>query len=547
MNDSTDNSTDRSPRPDEESATPVGSSQTDPTPAAEERPAGDSAQPTPAPAARPTEPLSSYAPPTGPTQPAFASPAPSAPTQNPSAPTQNRYAPSGYGQQTGYPYAPPAPAGAQPVTTGSAPSGPPSDGSGANGSDVAGSDVAAGRKNRRGVVPIIAALAVGALVGGVSGAAVAGATISANQSSQNPVAANPANITVNDAADATAITAVAAAAGPSVVTISVSDSASQSGGTGSGVFLSKDGYVLTNAHVITLDGATATPTVSVQTADGRLFQATIVGTDPVVDLAVLKVDSDGFQPIEFADSDSLNVGDTAVAIGAPLGLANTVTNGIVSSLNRSITVASSAAPGTPEDGQQDPGQSPFDFWQFGQEGQPQPQTQANSTIALSVIQTDAAINPGNSGGALLDDQGRLIGINVAIASAGQGQTQSAAGSIGVGFAIPSNLAERIAGELIQNGTGSHGLLGANVTDVSAADATVVGALIQDVESGGAAEQAGLQAEDIVTKVGDVPVSSRTDLTAQIRALAGGAKTTLTYVRNGDAGTVDVTLGTLSAN
>lgn len=548
MNDSTDNSADRFPRPDGESATPTDSSQPGTIPAGQEHPVSDGApgNATPAPAASSSEPApaastSAYAPPTGPTQPSFAPP----------APTQNRYAPNGYGQQTGYPYAPPTPVGApqatapqpaqgafgQPVTNGPALTGAPSNG-------ASGSVPAAGSKSRRGVVPIIAALAVGALVGGVSGAAVAGATISSNQSSQTPVAANPANITVNDAADATAITAVAAAAGPSVVTISVSDSATQSGGTGSGVILSDDGYVLTNAHVVTLDGASAAPTVSVQTADGRLFQAEVVGTDPISDLAVVKMDGDGFQPIEFSDSDELNVGDTAVAIGAPLGLANTVTNGIVSSLNRSITVASSAAPETPEDSTEDPGESPFDFWQFGQEGQPQ--TQATSTIALSVIQTDAAINPGNSGGALLDDEGRLIGINVAIASAGQGQAQSAAGSIGVGFAIPSNLAERIAGELIADGAGSHGLLGANVTDVSAADATIVGALIQDVEAGGAADQAGLQAEDIVTRVGDVPVTSRTDLTAQIRALAGGAETTLTYVRDGDAATADVTLGTLSA-
>ncbi len=533
MNDTPENPADRSPRPDGEPVTPVESDSTSGRPhtAADGVTTPENASP---PAAAP----SAYAPPTGPTQPNYAPP----------APTQNHYA-NGAPQQSGYPFAPPAAAAraehARQNPGTSYPSAPQPSSQGAFGQPASGSQPAAGpSRSRRGVVPIIAALAVGALVGGVSGAAVAGATISANESGQSTSAANPANITVNDAADATAITAVAAAAGPSVVTISVSDGGSQSGGTGSGVILSEDGYVLTNSHVVTLDGASASPTVSVQTADGRLIQAEVVGTDPISDLAVLKMDGDGFQPIEFADSDQLNVGDTAVAIGAPLGLANTVTNGIVSSLNRSITVASSAAPESPEDSAPEPGESPFDFWQFGQEGQPQ--TQATSTIALSVIQTDAAINPGNSGGALLDDEGRLIGVNVAIASAGQGQSQSAAGSIGVGFAIPSNLAERIAGELVENGAGSHGLLGANVTDVTADDATVVGALIQDVEAGSAADQAGLESGDVVTRVGDVPVTSRTDLTAQIRALAGGAETTLTFVRDGGSETVDVTLGTLGS-
>lgn len=393
-------------------------------------------------------------------------------------------------------------------------------------------------------VGIIAALAVGALVGGVSGAGVAALAISSGQQgSSSQTTAGPANITVNDATDATTITAVAAATGPSVVTISVADQASGSGGTGSGVILTDDGYILTNTHVVTLDGATGAPTISVQTSDGHLYTAELVGTDPIVDLAVIKVDAGSiFKPAEFADSSDLNVGDVAIAIGAPLGLANTVTNGIVSSLNRSITVASSAAPQTEEapDANSNGDQGPFDFWQNGQENT---QTQASATIALPVIQTDAAINPGNSGGALLDSEGKVIGINVAIASAGSGDGSSQAGSIGVGFAIPSNLADRVANEIISTGTGTHGLLGATVSD-AAANSDVVGASIQTVSPSGAAQTAGLRAGDVITAINDLPVTGKNDLTAQVRALAGGADATITYQRGGKSSQTDVTLGTL---
>ncbi len=392
-------------------------------------------------------------------------------------------------------------------------------------------------------VGIIAALAVGALVGGVSGAGVAALAISSNEPPSSQAGAGPANITVNDATNATTITAVAASAGPSVVTISVADDASGSGGTGSGVILTDDGYILTNTHVVTLDGASSAPTVSVQTSDGRRYTADIVGTDPIVDLAVIKVDAGSiFQPAEFANSSDLNVGDVTIAIGAPLGLANSVTSGIVSSLNRSITVASSAAPDTQEapDPNNNGSQGPFDFWQNGQGSTP---SQASSTIALTVIQTDAAINPGNSGGPLLDSEGKVIGINVAIANAGSGDSTSQSGSIGLGFAVPSDLAERIANEIIDSGSGSHGLLGATVSD-AAVDSDVAGASIQTVSPSGAADSAGLKAGDVITAIDDVPVTGRNDLTAQVRALAGGADATITYVRGSDSSTVDVTLGTL---
>jgi len=397
-------------------------------------------------------------------------------------------------------------------------------------------------------IGVVAALAVGALVGGVSGAGVTFWATSQNAGTPATETATPTSITVNDPADATQITAVAAKASPSVVTINVtSDSA---GGTGSGVVLSADGFVLTNTHVVTLDGAASDPTVSVTINDGRLFDATIVGTDPISDLAVIKIDGvTDLQPAEFADSSKLNVGDTAIAIGAPLGLAGTVTNGIVSALNRSITIASSAVPDTSDEetAPDDSGDTPYDFWNFDLPGKdPNATPQSSATISLSVIQTDAAINPGNSGGALLNSDGEVIGINVAIASAGS-SSGGQAGSIGVGFAIPSNLAQRIADELRENGTATHGLLGAMVSDVTdpgAAKSDVVGASIQELVAGGPAETAGLKVGDVVTQLDGIPVTGKNDLTAQIRSLAAGAKATVTYVRDGKASQVDVTLGTL---
>jgi putative serine protease PepD len=396
------------------------------------------------------------------------------------------------------------------------------------------------------VVPVVAALAVGALVGGVSGAGVSMWATSVNTGSPVGSDSTAGTITVNDTDDATLVTAVAAKASPSVVTISVA--AEAAGGTGSGVILTDDGYILTNTHVVTLDGAVGDPEVTVTTSDGRLLPATIVGTDPISDLAVIKVDATDLTPAEFADSDDLNVGDTAIAIGAPLGLAGTVTDGIVSALNRSITVASSAVPEEGDGSEQAPDEeNPFDFWQFDVPGQQQQApTASSSTISLAVIQTDAAINPGNSGGALLDSEGQVIGINVAIASAGGSAGQS--GSIGVGFAIPSNLAQRIADELIEDGSATHGLLGASVADATASesvpDPEVVGASIEELSQGGAAEAAGLQVGDIITRLNGIPITGKTDLTAQVRALAAGADAEVTYVRDGEANTVDVTLGEL---
>ncbi|MBW4033698.1 MAG: PDZ domain-containing protein [Acidobacteria bacterium] len=399
---------------------------------------------------------------------------------------------------------------------------------------------------------MVGALAVGAILGGATGAGVYAAAAGNNSHSQSTVASTPQNITVNNKDNVTTTTAVAAKAGPSVVTISVT--APGESGTGSGVILTSDGYVLTNTHVVTLDGNSASGTIEVTTAGGKLYKAKVVGTDPIVDLAVIKLtDASGLPPIEFGDSSKLNVGQKAIAIGAPLGLSNTVTDGIISSLNRSIQIASSAVPNGGSGGTSTPGggTSPFNFWNFGGgngSGNGGTTTTTPSTqpadIALPVIQTDAPINPGNSGGALLDSQGKLIGINVAIASTGSTTTSGQSGSIGVGFAIPANLAQRISSEIIKTGSGSHGLLGASVTTATSSNSSVVGALIDTVTPGGGAGKAGLQKGDVVTSFNGVPITSSIDLTAQVRSLAPGTTAKLSYVRGNNTNTVDVTLGTL---
>jgi putative serine protease PepD len=247
-------------------------------------------------------------------------------------------------------------------------------------------------------------------------------------------------------------------------------------------------------------------------------------------------DASGLAVMDFADSTKLNVGDTTVAIGAPLGLENTVTTGIISALNRSIQIASSAAPES--DGSEDSESTdPDDLFQFDFPGSGG--GVGSATISLPVIQTDAAINPGNSGGALLDSNGKLIGINVAIATTGSSTETS--GNIGVGFSIPSDLAQRVASEIIENGEATHGLLGANVGD-STTD--VAGAYVDAVTPGGAADEAGLTKGDIITEFNGVTVGSASDLTAQVRYLPAGATTDLEYVRDGKTYTVDVTLGEL---
>ena len=338
----------------------------------------------------------------------------------------------------------------------------------------------------------------------------------------------PTPVVVNRNVDVNWVSGAATVAMASVVTINVGDTSA--GGSGSGVFLNADGYILTNNHVVTLDGQSSNPTVEVQTYDKKTYKATIVGTDPMNDLAVIKIDGTGFKPITFTDSSKLNVGDPVVAIGSPLGLTESVTSGVISALNRTISVSNSSAP-------QDGG---LQLWN-GNAG--------SAPVSLRVIQTDAAINPGNSGGALVNAKGELIGINVAIASTGSSSsTDSQSGNIGVGFSIPSNVAGRIADEIIKDGKATHGLLGAMVTnqlfDEKASTSFSVGALIKEVTAGGAAATAGLQAGDVVTKFNDQVILEAGDLTAAVRWEPAGATATVEYLRDGKTQSAQVTLGSL---
>lgn len=351
---------------------------------------------------------------------------------------------------------------------------------------------------------LIATLALTALVGGGAGAAVA--TVLADDGS--PAASPTAQtITVANAATATEVTAAAAKASPSVVTIAATGSGNS--GTGSGVVLSADGYVITNSHVVTLDSTTNNAKIAVRTEDGTLYDATVVGTDPTSDIAVIKLtDASGLTPATFADSDKIQVGDVAVAIGAPLGLSGTVTDGIVSAVHRAVSTGS--------------GQS------------------AGDSTVIDAIQTDAAINPGNSGGALVSAKGEVIGINSAIAAVAQNAVAGAqSGNIGIGFAIPANTAVDIAGQLIADGTAEHGYLGAGVGTSD----TGTGAVLQSVSAGGPAAAAGLRAGDVVTAIDSRLVEAPDDLVAAVRSLAPGATVTLTYTRDGRSGQATVTLGT----
>ncbi|SNR39685.1 S1C family serine protease [Blastococcus mobilis] len=354
----------------------------------------------------------------------------------------------------------------------------------------------------------LAGLVAGALIGGGAGAGVA--TLLDDPSGTPRTGAVAQNVIIEDPQTATTATAAAAKAAPSVVTIYVTSGSGS--GSGSGVVLTEDGYVLTNNHVVAEGGRSGS--VQVRTSDGTLYDATVVGTDAASDLAVVRLDgAEDLNPATFADSDDVQVGDVAVAIGAPLGLSNTVTDGIISATNRAVATGS---------------------------------TQDDATV-IDALQTDAAINPGNSGGALVNGAGEVIGINTAIATVASGVpgSQSQSGNIGVGFAIPSNTAERIAQEIIGTGSATHALLGVRAR--TAADGqngeVGTGAQIVSVEPGSAAADAGLQEGDVITAVGDRPVTTSTELTAAVRSQAPGETVELTVRRGDQTRTAEVTLGT----
>ncbi len=335
--------------------------------------------------------------------------------------------------------------------------------------------------------------------------------------------------------------AVAAAVQPAVVTISVRSSSSS--GVGSGVIYDAQGDIVTNYHVVS--GATgADATIQVTLSDGRLYNATVVGTDPTTDLAVIRLENapSDLTVAAFGSSSDLAVGQEVMAVGAPLGLSNTATTGIISALNRPVEVSRSK-----EDSQEADPNDPFGQLPGFGGGQEENQARAQAstdTQITNAIQVDASINPGNSGGPLFDATGRVIGINSSIAS---NTSSDKAGSIGLGFAIPVDLVTSVADQLIATGTVDHAVLGVSVTTKAVAvdGSNVAGASVEELTRGGAAAQAGLQAGDVITAVDGEPVSSSKQLTGYIRRYRSGQEVTITYVRNGEKRDVTVTLGKAS--
>ncbi|MGW4205842.1 S1C family serine protease, partial [Streptomyces sp. NPDC004726] len=321
------------------------------------------------------------------------------------------------------------------------------------------------------------------------------------------------------------VASVASKALPSVVTIEAKSgpggtdngdtggSGQSEGGTGTGFVYDQEGHILTNNHVVA--SAAAGGTLSVTFSNGKQYDAEVVGRAQGYDVAVLKLKNapSGLAPLAIGDSDKVAVGDSTIAIGAPFGLSNTVTTGIISAKNRPVASGDGSS-----------GKNSY----------------------MSALQTDASINPGNSGGPLLDSRGAVIGINSAIQSTGGGFGQSQAGSIGLGFAIPINQAKNVAEQLIKTGKPVYPVIGATVDMSGKGDGATIPAQgaggTDAVTPNGPAAKAGLKAGDVITKFNGKPIDSGPTLISEIWNHKPGTKVTLTYERDAKENTVDVTLG-----
>lgn len=421
----------------------------------------------------------------------------------------------GYGAPPTQPYYGP-PAGQQAWgATGTTDSGLPHGGfdQGTGGSDHGPRTATQQKKSRGGLIAalVAGALVIGLVAGAIGGVVGAKTTDDSSSSSALPLGGDPNTGSGNNepAAPAGSIQEVAAKTLPSVVSIDVISGSEA--GEGSGVVLSDDGVIMTNNHVVAgTSGNARGSQIQVNFQDGSRAAARLVGADSISDIAVIKVDKRGLTPINVGTSKNLAVGQSVIAIGAPLGLQGTVTTGIISALNRPVSTS----------------------------------REGGTTSVIDAIQTDAAINPGNSGGALVNARGALIGINTAIASLGASEQQQS-GSIGLGFAIPIDQAIRVANELQKTGKASHASLGVQVRPNSPAETP--GAVVSDVTAGGPAAQAGIPKNAIVTKLDDRNIASGDALVAAVRSHAPGEKVTVTYVANGQTRTASVTLGTLTTN
>ncbi|MEU2131402.1 trypsin-like peptidase domain-containing protein [Streptomyces sp. NPDC018352] len=368
---------------------------------------------------------------------------------------------------------------------------------------------------KRGMGGLVAAVAAAALIAGGIGGAFGYWAADRNGSGSTTVSAsaNPQDLK----RDPGTVAGVAAKALPSVVTIDAQGGDGE-GGTGTGFVYDKEGHILTNNHVVAsaADSGQLTATFS----NGKKYGAEVVGRAQGYDVAVLKLKNppSGLTPLSLGNSDQVAVGDSTIAIGAPFGLSNTVTTGIISAKNR--PVASGDGSG-------------------------------GSNSYMSALQTDASINPGNSGGPLLDARGAVIGINSAIQSTGSSVGQTQAGSIGLGFAIPINQATNVAQQLIKTGKPVYPVIGATVT----MDEKSGGAVISDQGAGGTeavskdgpADRAGLKAGDVITKFNGTAIDSGPTLIGEIWTHKPGDRVTLTYERDGRTATAEVTLGERSGD
>jgi putative serine protease PepD len=349
-----------------------------------------------------------------------------------------------------------------------------------------------GRQPGWALLSVLVVLAV--LIGGLFGWLI-------NSGSAAPAASSSGHGGVCDSV------AVAQSTLPSVVTI-LTRTASGGSGNGSGEIVRSGGYILTNEHVIAPGSGGGT--VAVRYSDGKTSPATVVGEDALTDLAVLKAEdgAQGRPVIGIGSSASLKVGQPVVALGAPLGLSSTVTSGIVSALDRYVPV---------------------------------PAGNGQTAHLIDAVQTDAAINPGNSGGALVDCAGDLVGINTAISTVPNSAGHGGGGSVGIGFAIPVDLAIPLSDQLISTGSANHPTFGLLAQTIPQTAGAPMGLFVTSVVPGGPADQAGIQGGDVITEVDGNPARSVAVLEVATLRRSAGDTVSVTYERDGSPTTVDVTL------
>jgi putative serine protease PepD len=365
-------------------------------------------------------------------------------------------------------------------------------------------------KPKRGRGGLVAAVLVAALVAGGVGGGI-GYQLARNDDSSGSTTVSAATSGGDVKHDNGSVAAVAARALPSTVTIEA-ESTNGQGGTGTGFVFDTQGHIVTNNHVVAdaVDGGKLTATFP----NGKKYDAEIIGHAQGYDVAVIKLKNapSDLKPLALGDSDKVSVGDPAIAIGAPFGLSNTVTTGVISAKNRPVASSDGSA--------------------------------SSKASYMSALQTDASINPGNSGGPLLDAQGAVIGINSAIQSTNSGGFGSSgqSGSIGLGFAIPINQAKYVAQQLIKTGKPVYAKIGASVSlEDNGSGAKITGGS-NAVESGGPADKAGLKPGDVITKLDDMVIDSGPTLIGEIWTHKPGDEVTLTYQRDGKSHTVQLTLG-----